>query len=115
MAYASYESIKTWMAKKGEVEELVAECLLSCMPQHKNIEKPEAPPVVLSEENYSNNSLKEWYYPAKNELNGPNCEENSAMCKSPRDCTPGDTRASCKINSLETFNRCAEDCTHMSP
>lgn len=110
LAYASYESVKTWIEKTEEVEELVAECLLSCLPQHPNIEMPEAPPICLSEENYNNEALKDWYFPSKNLLNGPDCEENSTLCKKPRDCTSNDVRSICKPNSLETFNRCAEDC-----
>ena len=110
LAYASYQSIKTGMKMQEEVDELVAECLLSCLPQHPNIEKPEAPAICLSEDNYNNVALKEWYFPSKNELNGPDCEENSALCKKPRDCTANDVRSICKANSLDTYNRCSEDC-----
>ena len=110
LAYASYESIRTSQKLQEEADELVAECLLSCLPQHPNIEKPEAPAICLSEENYNNSALKEWYFPSTNPLNGPDCEENSALCKKPRDCTPNDVRSICKANSLETYKRCSEDC-----
>ena len=110
LAYASYESVKTWIEEKEEVDELVVECLLSCLPQHPNKEKPEAPPICLSLDNYNNEDLKDWYFPSKNELNGPDCEENSAVCKKPRDCTTNDARLMCKPNSKETFERCSEEC-----
>tara|TARA_B100001175_G_scaffold269522_1_gene241332 strand:+ start:716 stop:1477 length:762 start_codon:yes stop_codon:yes gene_type:complete len=99
--------------KKKENEKLVVDCKNACMPYHKNIEEEVALPIILSAENYNNNSLNEWHYPERTEFNGPGCEKNYAMCKNQRDCVPGDTRASCKVNSLETFNRCAEECERM--
>lgn len=110
LAYASYQSLKTYMEQRGEFDEIIGECLGSCLPQHNNTEKPEALPIILSEENYNNDTLNEWYFPVSNEFNGPDCEETEALCKKLRDCTPGDARALCKANSIETFHRCAEDC-----